>query len=37
MILLRGERVDLPESDYERELARNGGSLRFVMMDELVR
>lgn len=33
---LRGERVELPEDQFERELTRNGASARFVMMDELI-
>jgi transcriptional regulator with XRE-family HTH domain len=33
---LRGDRIDLPEAEFERAVARNGGPLRIVMMDELV-
>lgn len=35
-IFLRCDRIDLPEAALAAEVERNGGMLRFVMMDELV-
>ena len=35
--ILRGERIDLSEPDYAAHLAANGGPVRIVTMDELVR
>lgn len=34
--LLRGEREELSEEQFERELTRNGAPPRFVMTDELI-
>ena len=35
-VLLRGDRIDLEEKNFDSEIALNGAAIRFVMMDELV-